>query len=378
MLTHPLFWIYLFIQLRIFLHLTNSVSFHPRWRINETSWTLFWTILFLSSQTLLSFYLMREWDFAFWEWPILSGPCKLFSAGVYGWGGYLWLNHPYWVIFKKKKPLYKLLSRKKVQVPAKFKAPFGFLKSIGLENQIYQPEILEYEVGLPGWPEAFSGLSIVQISDVHYGKYVPLSYLKIVFEAAKKLKPDLYAFTGDYISFEKDIRALKGLFKGFKAPLGVYSLLGNHDHWADAPAVQKILEADGVRVLRNDVVYLKRKNKTLALMAVDDFWVGDRDDRPVLSAKGDAKILLAHQPAHLYLAKRLGAHLQISGHCHGGQICFPILGPVIIPSVEGRKYAGGFVREENTTLFIHRGIGGYPPLRTLCPPEIVKLILRPA
>ena len=140
MLTHPLFWIYLFIQLRIFLHLTNSVSFHPRWRINETSWTLFWTILFLSSQTLLSFYLMREWDFAFWEWPILSGPCKLFSAGVYGWGGYLWLNHPYWVIFKKKKPLYKLLSRKKVQVPAKFKAPFGFLKSIGLENQIYQPE----------------------------------------------------------------------------------------------------------------------------------------------------------------------------------------------------------------------------------------------
>ena len=205
-----------------------------------------------------------------------------------------------------------------------------------------------------------------------------MSYLKIVFEAAKKLKPDLYAFTGDYISFEKDIRALKGLFKGFKAPLGVYSLLGNHDHWADAPAVQKILEADGVRVLRNDVVYLKRKNKTLALMAVDDFWVGDRDDRPVLSAKRRCQILLAHQPAHLYLAKRLGAHLQISGHCHGGQICFPILGPVIIPSVEGRKYAGGFVREENTTLFIHRGIGGYPPLRTLCPPEIVKLILRPA
>jgi predicted MPP superfamily phosphohydrolase len=94
-----------------------------------------------------------------------------------------------------------------------------------------------------------------------------------------------------------------------------------------------------------------------------------------LEAKGDAKILLAHNPDHFYLAKKAKAHLQISGHCHGGQICFPLWGPLIIPSTKGRKYVEGFVREGNTTLFAHRGIGGYPPIRTYCRPEIVKLIL---
>ncbi len=378
MLSHPLFWLYLLIQVRIFLHLVNSVSYHPRWGIDESTWILSWTGFFLSAQILLSFYFMRAWDFTPSGWPALPGLWKLFGAVMGIWGTYLWLNHPFWMLFRRKKAEFRLLSRKRIEVPAEFKAPLGFLKSFGMENQYYQPEICEYEVGLPGWPREFSGLSIVQFSDVHFAKQVPREYLKVIFEAAKKLKPDLFAFTGDYISFKKDIPGLKGLFNGFKAPLGVYFLLGNHDHWADGPAVQKIIEDDGFRVLRNEVVYFKKKGKTLALMATDDYWVGSHDDRPLLAASGDAKILLAHQPAHFPLAKRIGAHLQLSGHCHGGQICFPILGPLIIPSVEGRKYAGGFVREGKTTLYVNRGIGGYPPIRTLCPPEVVKLVLKPA
>jgi predicted MPP superfamily phosphohydrolase len=169
-----------------------------------------------------------------------------------------------------------------------------------------------------------------------------------------------------------------GILRGFKAPLGVYALLGNHDHWAGAPAVRKVLERDGIRVLQNEVVYLKRKGKTLALMGVDDLWEGKKDVTALLEARGDAKILLAHQPDHFYLAKKLGAHLQVSGHCHGGQICFPLIGPLVVPTIQGRKFAGGFLREKGTTLFIHRGIGGFPPLRTLCRPQVVKLVLKSA
>ena len=200
----------------------------------------------------------------------------------------------------------------------------------------------------------------------------------MVFDEAKKLKPDFFALTGDFVSHIKDIAPMEGLLKGFKAPMGVYALLGNHDHWADGQAMRKVLEGDGIRVLQNEVVYLKRKGKTLALLGADDLWEGKKDVTPLLNAKGDAKILLAHQPDHFYLAKKLKVNLQISGHCHGGQICFPIIGPLVVPTVQGRKFAAGFMREKGVTLFIHRGIGGFPPLRTLCRPQVVKLVLKTA
>ena len=141
--------------------------------------------------------------------------------------------------------------------------------------------------------------------------------------------------------------------------------------------LQKALEGDGIRVLRNEAVFVKRRGKSLAILGADDLWTGEKNEGVLQKVKADAKILLAHQPAHFYLAKKIKAQLQLSGHCHGGQICFPLIGPLIIPSVEGRKYASGFVREGDSTLFAHRGVGCYPPLRTLCRPEIVKMILKP-
>jgi uncharacterized protein len=378
MFKQPLFWAYLLILLRIFLHLTNAVSFHPHPKSRAATWTLFWTGVFLSALISLSYFLVQAWDFTFQGWKSLGLPWQFLMVVLGASGAWLWLDHPLWVLFRKKKPLFRLLSCERVQIPEKFKAPFGFLGFFGMENQIFQPEIVRYEVHLPGWPEEFSGLSLVQISDLHYGPYIPLEYMQIVLAAVSNLKPDLFVFTGDYVSLRDGIQDLPGLFKGFKARLGVYGLLGNHDYWADAGRIRKILEDDGVKVLVNEVVSFERKGKTLALMGVDDYWVGQKNDLPLLEAKGEARILLAHQPAHFKLAKRLGAHLQVSGHCHGGQICFPLLGPLIVPSGEGRKYAGGFVREGNTTLFIHRGIAGYPPIRTLCPPEIVELIIKSA
>jgi len=131
-------------------------------------------------------------------------------------------------------------------------------------------------------------------------------------------------------------------------------------------------------VLQNEVVYLKRKGKTLALLGADDLWEGDKDVTPLMEAKGDAKILLAHQPDHFTLAKKLKVNLQISGHCHGGQILFSYRGAAHCPDRPGAQIRRGVHEEKGVTLFIHRGIGGFPPLRTLCRPQVVKLILKTA
>lgn len=378
MVSQPLFWLFLLFQFLIFIFLVNRISFHPIRIMHETLWVISWTVFLLFLQGRLNWGLANTWDFQLQNFPGLPLSWKGFVVGSTLWVFFMAANHLEWHWFRLKKVDARLIRQRFPNRPPRWKIPMGFLKWFGIDNQVYDLEVVEYEVCLPGWPKAFSGLSLVQVSDVHYGKYIHHGFLKMVFDEARKLKPDLFALTGDFVSHPKDIAPMKGLLKGFKAPLGAYALLGNHDHWADGPAMRKVLEGDGIRVLQNEVVYLKRKGKTLALLGVDDLWEGKKDYSALFAAKGDAKILLAHQPDHFPLAKKLGVQLQLSGHCHGGQICFPIIGPLVVPTVQGRKFAAGFIGERDTTLFIHRGVGGFPPLRTLCHPQVVKLILKSA
>ena len=345
MLSQPLFWFYLLVQFQIFIYITNRVGFRPRFRIQETLWTLIWTTITLALLGLPNLSLVRHWDFTPAGWASLSPWERQFATASGLLVAAYWLEYAHWYFFRRKPVDYRVLARRDLPIPPSFKAPFGFLKYVGFENQLYQPEVVEYEVKLPHWPKEFSGLSIVQLSDIHYGKFINLDYLRLLVEAAKKLKPDVFALTGDFISFQRHVPAMKGLFKGMKAPLGVYALLGNHDYWSDGLAMRKALEKDGIQVLQNNAVFHKRKGKTLAILGVDDLWEGKKNERPIVEAKADAKILLAHHPDHFYLAKKSKSHLQISGHCHGGQICFPLWGPLIIPSTQGRKYVEGFVRE---------------------------------
>src|SRR6185369_6398155 len=108
------------------------------------------------------FYLARVWDFT----PASLGGLPLFwkipLGGLALWGGWLLLDHPLWLMFRNKQVEFRLFHRRAVRGAEKFKAPFAFLKFLGFENQIYRPEVLEYEVKIPGWPKEFSGLSIVQ------------------------------------------------------------------------------------------------------------------------------------------------------------------------------------------------------------------------
>jgi predicted MPP superfamily phosphohydrolase len=374
----PLFWLFLPCQFLIFVFVANRVAFHPRRVLPETLWVEGGSLLLLSLQSALVRGLAHAWDFRMESFSSVPLFWKVYAILSVLWVLIMAADHLVWYGFRLQRVDARMTAQRFPNRPPRFKVPFAFLNSLSIDNQFYDLEVVEYDLYLPHWPKAFSGLSLVQLSDIHYGKYTHKDYLRMVCEEAKKLKPDLFAFTGDFVSHFKDIAPMRRVLKGFKAPLGVYALLGNHDHWAGAAEMRKVLEDDGIRVFQNEVVYLKRKGKTLALLGADDYWEGKKDMTPLLQAKGDAKILLAHQPDHFYLAKKLRANLQISGHCHGGQICFPLIGPLIVPSLKGRKFAGGFLRQEETTLFIHRGIGGFPPLRTLCRPQVVKLVLKSA
>jgi hypothetical protein len=374
MLSHPLFWVYCFFQFQIFVFLTNRIGIRPHHGVNE----ILWTVFFLTAQIAPSYLLAETWDFTGDAYSGLAWGWKFFLVLVSLWVLALWLDHAWWLLFRKRPVAYQEVRVAYPNRPPRWPVPLSFTRFVGFPNQCFDLKVVEYEVSLPRWPKAFDGLTLVQLSDIHFGKYIHKDYVRFVVKEAQKMKADLFVLTGDFVSFTKHIAIMEGLLRGFKAKFGVYALLGNHDHWAGAHAMRAALEKDGIRVLQNEVVNLKVRGKKLALMGVDDKWVGEENDEPLLKAKGDAKILLAHQPDHLYLAHKTGASFQLSGHCHGGQICFPILGPLVVPANEGRKYAGGFHREKGTVIYINRGIGCFPPLRTYCNPEVVKFILRSA
>ena len=378
MFLQPLFWTYLFSLFLIFIFLTNRISFHPPRGWGEVFWTFSWCSSFLIVQTSLSIIYLRNWDFTWSGLSSLPSLSLIFLSSVVLWVAWMIVDHGVWKFICLQPVQVKKIKVVKLQTNPKFVPPFGYLKKFGIANQLYQPQVVEYELKLEGWPKEWSGLTIVQVSDLHYGKFFPAAYYDGIIRQVKQLKPDLYVFTGDLINSKNDIPAMKSLLKGFKASLGVYAVLGNHDMSAGPEVLTGVLTREGIRVLDNEVVYHQRKGKILAIMGAAELWYGNQDRSAILNSKADAKLFLAHHPDHYFLGKKSGAHLQISGHTHGGQIRFPLLGPLIVPSTAGRKYAQGFYREKNTVLFVTNGIGCYPPLRTLCFPEIVKLVLKPA
>ncbi len=92
----------------------------------------------------------------------------------------------------------------------------------------------------------------------------------------------------------------------------------------------------------------------------------------------DFRILLSHSPDLFYKAQRWGIDLMLSGHNHGGQIRFPLVGPVFMPSRYSRRFDRGFFRQNGTLLYVNEGVGGKHPVRYGCPPEISRLVLHAA
>ncbi len=158
-------------------------------------------------------------------------------------------------------------------------------------------------------------------------------------------------------------------------------MLGNHDHRVGADAVAAALEHRGIRVLRNEHVYLRRNGSGLTLAGVDDFDYGQDDlPRALRGATSDHPwILLSHNPALLPQAAATGVDLVLAGHTHGGQVGLPRLNSLRRPERlrVPLRFRHGHDRVGSTQIYISRGIGTVVlPLRVRCPAEIPVLRLQ--
>ncbi len=258
----------------------------------------------------------------------------------------------------------------------------GYVSSKKLEK-------VKVDVPLSGLSKNFDGLKIGVLSDFHAGGCTGEGDIIRAVDVVNSEQPDIIAVLGDYIdgayshsrkNVEKGAYVFDAL-KKLKAPLGVFAVLGNHDHWTDAKLVRKELSSLHLSTLDNKGVELENG---LAVVGVDDFWEGPANPEKAMNGihPESTVIMLSHNPdVNIRLQTDNRVSLVLSGHTHGGQIRIPVIHRALwVPCSPKYRGPSGLIRETDSRwTFITKGVGTFLlPVRLACPPDVGILRLKKA
>ncbi|MDE2364335.1 MAG: metallophosphoesterase [Hyphomicrobiales bacterium] len=270
----------------------------------------------------------------------------------------------------------------------------------------YMLDVTRYRISPRAWPSDLA-LKIAIIADIHACEpFMSAARVRKIAETANAMQPDLIVLLGD---FNGGHRFASGpvmpdewgeALSVLKAPLGVHSILGNHDWWhgplpnmkADgAEGVRRALKAMGASVLENDAIRIDNDGKPFWVAGLGDQLArrvgrhqfrGMDDLSATLTQVTDAApvVLLAHEPNVFHrLPDRVAVTL--CGHTHGGQVNLPVVGPVVGNERFGPDLVYGHTVHGDRHIVISAGLGtSIVPVRFMRPPEIVELTIvgRPA
>lgn len=261
---------------------------------------------------------------------------------------------------------------------------FGSLM-YGFGNK-YNYDIKRLQMAFETLPDSFRGLKIVHISDIHSGSLLDKKAVNEGVEKILKEKPDMILFTGDLVNDKAtEMELLKDVFAKLKAPMGVYSTLGNHDYgdyvqWPiDGVSKSQNLEnlkqvhADmGWKLLMNEHVVLEKNNQQIAVLGIENWSSKGRFPKHGKMALAHAgtekypfKILMSHDPSHWdaeVTQKYPDINLMLSGHTHGMQFGVELPGFKWSPVQYMYKQWAGLYENVHQKLYVNRGFGfiGYP------------------
>ena len=242
-------------------------------------------------------------------------------------------------------------------------------------NEVFTVSLAERTLLLPNLPAEWDGLTILHLSDVHFCGTPAAAYFEYVLDRCREWSPDLVAFTGDLADGAEYLEWVEPVFGRLRWREAGLAILGNHDFWYEPEEARQRLRRLGLRVLPNTWEQIEVRGRPLVVIGHEGPWLRPEPDLSGCPA-GVFRLCLSHTPDNIAWARRHGIDLMLSGHVHGGQIRFPLLGSVLVPSAYGRKYDCGVFREGPTLLHVSRGLGGEHPLRYNCRPEATLLVLR--
>ena len=223
------------------------------------------------------------------------------------------------------------------------------------------PRVSEHEVYVERLDPRHDGVRIAQLSDIHVGNLTPAAHIRSAIDAANAARPDLIVLTGDYVCWRRHEAALAAdQLGGMRAPR-VLAVLGNHDYYASASAVQSALERNGYEVLRNATTIAQVRGAPLAIVGVDDP-VTRHDDLDAALAgapAGVTRISLCHLADRGPELALRGVDLVLSGHTHGGQIYVKGITERLMKRF-GLHYRRGLYdlsQARRSTLYVTPGVG---------------------
>lgn len=268
----------------------------------------------------------------------------------------------------------------------------GMLMGAGLFGSLiygfgnkYRYQLRRMQLAFDKLPASFKGLKLVHISDIHAGSFTNKNAVRKGVEKIIKEKPDIILFTGDLVNDRStEMDNFIDIFKEIKAPMGVYSILGNHDYgdytkWdseiekrANMERLKEVHAELGWRLLLDENTQLEKNGERISLIGVENI-SGKRGFRSYgnLSKACDGidesnfKILMSHDPSHWdteVIKNFPGIDLMLSGHTHGFQFGVEIPGFKWSPVQYIYKQWAGHYIEGSQQLYINRGFGflAYP------------------
>jgi hypothetical protein len=254
----------------------------------------------------------------------------------------------------------------------------------GFSNK-YNYQVRKVPLSFPNLPDAFRGLKIVHISDIHSGSFDNKKSVEKGVQMILDLKPDLILFTGDLINDRStEMLGYEEVFSRLKAPMGVFSTLGNHDYgdyirWPTEEARKenldhlKTLQTEmGWRLLMNEHVVLDKEGQQIALIGIENWSAKARFPKHGKmweaypgAEKYPFKILMSHDPSHwdAEVRPKYGdIDLMLAGHTHGMQFGIEIPGFKWSPVKYVYDQWAGLYENGKQKLYVNRGYGfiGYP------------------
>lgn len=313
-----------------------------------------------------------------------------------------------WIVFKLSNPELEInqegisrsqfLAKTGIVVAA---APIISL-SWGIISGAHDYRVRRINIPIKGLPKALEGIKIAQVSDIHSGSFWNKTAVKGGVEMLLNEKPDIAMFTGDLVNNKAtEMSDWGSVFSKIKAPLGTYSVFGNHDYgdyvqWESPQAKQKNLKDlaiihknMGWDLLMNENRILEIDGEKLAILGIENW--GAKARFPKYGKMEEAingvpnemtQLLLSHDPSHWQaeiLTKYPNVDLTLSGHTHGMQFGIEIPGFKWSPVQYMYKEWAGLYKSSDQFLYVNRGYGylGYPGRFGILP-EISILTLQSA
>lgn len=231
----------------------------------------------------------------------------------------------------------------------------------------------------PDLPEAFDGFTITQITDVHSGSFDDAGGVQKGLDLVNTQKSDVILFTGDLVNNKaSEMDRWIPAFAKLEAPLGKFSVLGNHDYgdymqWetpeakrANLDRLKEVHQEIGFRLLLDEAVPLKKNGSSITLLGVENWGkggfhkYGDLRKASQNVSDNDFKILMSHDPSHwegVTLDHHQHIHLTLAGHTHGMQFGIELFGFKWSPIKYVYKQWAGLYQQKKRFLYVNRGFG---------------------